>query len=99
MFLWLRKGAKFRDHQAKTKRFRQQCEVRKICHVCPGTILRCVTYQVNHAMLFRSNFNDNSSAALGGKRLLIIYVTLKRILETMFLPEAEKRIAKLVFIA
>ena len=57
----------------------------------------------NHAMLFRGNLNDNSSAALGEKRSLIIYVTLKRILfqflETMFLPGAEKRIAKLIFIA
>ena len=68
-----------------------------------SVMLRCVTYEVNHAMLFRSSLNDNSSAALGKKGCLLFMWPLKEscfnFLETMFLPEAEKRIAKLVFLA
>ena len=57
---------------------------------------------MNHAMLFRSSFNDNSSAGLGEKTLLIFLCESEKnpviiSFETMFLPKTEKRIAKLVF--
>ena len=56
---------------------------------------------MNPALLCVSNSNENSSPALGEKnRLLIARVNLKRMplqfFLTMFLPDAEKRIAKLV---
>ena len=54
-------------------------------------------------MLFRRNFNDNSSAASEEKKI-IAYVNVRGILfeffwNDFFFHEAEKRIAKLVFIA
>ena len=101
-----------RDRQAKTESLRLQCEVRKICRACLFRILRCVTcsekrYEVNHAMLFGGIFNDNSSAALGEKKVAHIaysyMCTLKDFCYSFFEkicpPDDEKHIAKLVFIA
>lgn len=55
-------------------------------------------------MLFRSNFNENSSVALGGKRLLTVYVNFSRNLLELFRNDAfsrgrENSLPKLVFIA
>ena len=56
---------------------------------------------MNHAMLFRSSFNDNSSAGLGEKNIAYFLCEFEKnpviiSFETMFLPKTEKRIAKLV---
>ena len=53
---------------------RGKVQNRDMYSACLTTISKCVTfserwYEVNHSMLFRSNFNDESSAALGEKKI------------------------------